>query len=68
MFRELVASRGDRLDDLFPGSRAVTHAWKRLIASIATARLLVDDVSLLPAETTRRVPPAPDDVSPLEPT
>lgn len=29
MFRQLGASRGDRLDDLFPGSGAIGRAWLR---------------------------------------
>lgn len=29
MFRQLGASRGDRLDDLFPGSGAIRRAWAR---------------------------------------
>lgn len=32
MFRQLGASRGDRLHDLFPGSGAVTEAWLRYVA------------------------------------
>lgn len=45
MFRQLGASRGDRLDDLFPGSGAIGVAWTRY-------------ASLPPAETTCRVAPA----------
>jgi hypothetical protein len=29
IFQVLNMERGDRLDDLFPGTRAVTEAWKR---------------------------------------
>ncbi len=32
MFRQLGASRGDRLDDLFPGSGAIGRAWARYTA------------------------------------
>jgi hypothetical protein len=31
MFRQLGASRGDRLDDLFPGSGAIGVAWARYV-------------------------------------
>jgi hypothetical protein len=33
MFRLLGASRGDTLDDLFPGSGAITVAWTRFTDS-----------------------------------
>jgi hypothetical protein len=33
MFRQLGASRGDRLDDLFPGSGAVSEAWCRHVGA-----------------------------------
>lgn len=78
MFRQLGAVRGDRLDDLFPGSGAVTHAWERYVgqkASLGAQRPLgsvvrsagddglTGDASLLPAKATCRVLPAPDDWS-----
>ena len=52
MFRQLGASRGDRLDDLFPGSGAVTCAWKRFAG----------EASLSPAEVSV-VSPGRDDGS-----
>lgn len=56
MFRQLGASLVDQLDDLFPGSGAVTEAWRRF-----TGRSTIDtDASRLPEEATRRVSPARD--------
>jgi hypothetical protein len=38
MFRQLGASPGDRLDDLFPGSGAVSEAWWRHVGSAGEGR------------------------------
>lgn len=37
MFRQLGASRGDHLDDFYPGSGAVTEAWRRFTDAEAPA-------------------------------
>ena len=39
MFRLLGACQGDTLDDLFPGSGAVTEAWKRYVGIPETAQV-----------------------------
>ncbi len=39
MFRQLGASVGDRLDDLFPGSGAVSEAWSRHVGVVAERRV-----------------------------
>lgn len=39
MFRQLGASPGDRLDDLFPGSGAVSEAWRRHVGAAGERQL-----------------------------
>jgi hypothetical protein len=39
MFRQLGASPGDRLDDVFPGSGAVSEAWRRHVGDVAERRV-----------------------------
>jgi hypothetical protein len=54
MFRQLGASRGDRLDDLYPGSGAIGVAWARYTSSLEDP----DDAS--------RVTAVRGDTSPLQ--
>ncbi len=43
MFRQLGASRADRLDDLFPGSGAIGRAWARYTASGSNVPIVRND-------------------------
>jgi hypothetical protein len=51
MFRQLGATHGDSLDDLFPGSGAVSVAWARFTGSVAAGSSRRCE-SLAPAEAT----------------
>jgi len=44
MFRQLGASRVDRLDDLFPGSGAIRRAWARYTATDPAVTIVRSDV------------------------
>ena len=43
MFRQLGASRADRLDDLFPGSGAIRRAWSRYTATDPAVTIVRSD-------------------------
>jgi hypothetical protein len=46
MFRQLGALRGDRLDDLFPGSGAIRRAWARYTATDPAVTIVRSDSSM----------------------
>lgn len=45
LFRQLGAAAGDRLDDVFPGSGAVSEAWRRYVASAAPETAALDRIA-----------------------
>ena len=61
VFSRLGAAPGDTLDDLFPGSGAVSRAWAAFTAAADPSHQARADASRLPANATRRADP--DDAS-----